>query len=72
VNAYRRRRAKPRTGTPGPRNQDGGSGSSPAGASEKYDLSDEEREWVARTIARIGPLTRQDREFLILMLRKPG
>jgi hypothetical protein len=38
----------------------------------KYELSDDERELVARTLASLGPLTRKEREFLALMLRKPS
>jgi hypothetical protein len=36
----------------------------------EYELSDEDREWVARIVDSLGPLTREDREFLGLILRK--
>jgi hypothetical protein len=37
----------------------------------KYDLSDEDREWVARVVASLSPLTSEEREFLALILQKP-
>jgi len=36
----------------------------------EYELSDEDREWVARIVDSLGPLTQEDREFLGLILRK--
>jgi hypothetical protein len=56
-----RSRAHPRNSSTG-KNPDAG----------KYELSDDERELVARTLASLGPLTRKEREFLALMLRKPS
>jgi hypothetical protein len=38
----------------------------------KYELSDDDREWVARVVAALGPLTNEEREFLALILRKPA
>ena len=35
-----------------------------------YELSDEDREWVARIVDSLGPLTQEDREFLGMILRK--
>ncbi len=35
----------------------------------EYELSDEDREWVARIVGSLGPLTQEDREFLGLILR---
>lgn len=40
------------------------------GCSAGYELSDEDREWVARIVDSLGPLTQEDREFLGLILRK--
>jgi hypothetical protein len=36
----------------------------------KYDLSDDEREWVSRTVDSLGPLTEHDREFLGMILHR--
>jgi hypothetical protein len=35
----------------------------------KYDLSAEDREWVERTAASLGPLTDKQRDILALLLR---
>ena len=39
------------------------------GGDGKYDLSAEDREWVERTAARLGPLTDKQRDILGLLLR---
>jgi len=36
----------------------------------KYDLSADDREWVERTAASLGPLTDKQRDILGLLLRK--
>jgi hypothetical protein len=36
----------------------------------KYDLSADDREWVERTAAGLGPLTDKQRDILGLLLRK--
>jgi hypothetical protein len=41
-------------------------------AAGKYELSDDERELVERTVASIAPFTKEEREFLALMLRPPS
>jgi hypothetical protein len=40
------------------------------GGDGKYDLSAEDREWVERTAASLGPLTDKQRDILGLLLRK--
>lgn len=35
----------------------------------KYDLTDEEREWVVRTIDSLPPLSEEDREAIALLLQ---
>jgi hypothetical protein len=34
------------------------------------DLSDEDRKWIARTVASLGPLTQEDRDFLLKILHR--
>ena len=36
----------------------------------KYQLSDDDWQWVARTVDRLGPLTDRQRDILALLLRK--
>ncbi|MGH3189165.1 MAG: hypothetical protein ACRDPY_21820 [Streptosporangiaceae bacterium] len=43
---------------------------SPALADPKYQLSDDDREWVARTVDGLGPLTDRQRDMLALLLRQ--
>jgi hypothetical protein len=52
--------------------EDDGCGLSAAGRSGdgKYDLSADDREWVERTAASLGPLTDKQRDILGLLLRK--
>jgi hypothetical protein len=38
----------------------------------KYNLSDDDREWVARVVASLSPLTDEEREFLALIFQKPA
>ena len=40
------------------------------GGNGKYDLSADDREWVERTAASLGPLTDKQRDILGLLLRK--
>jgi len=40
------------------------------GGDGKYDLSPDDREWVERTAASLGPLTDKQRDILGLLLRK--
>ena len=40
------------------------------GGDGKYDLSADDREWVERTAASLGPLTDKQRDILGLLLRK--
>ena len=40
------------------------------GRDGKYDLSADDREWVERTAASLGPLTDKQRDILGLLLRK--
>jgi len=40
------------------------------GGNGKYDLSAEDREWVERTAASLGPLTDKQRDILGLLLRQ--
>jgi hypothetical protein len=40
------------------------------GCDGKYDLSADDREWVERTAASLGPLTDKQRDILGLLLRK--
>ncbi len=40
------------------------------GGEDKYDLSADDREWVERTAASLGPLTDKQRDILGLLLRK--
>jgi hypothetical protein len=40
------------------------------GGDDKYDLSADDREWVERTAASLGPLTDKQRDILGLLLRK--
>jgi hypothetical protein len=35
----------------------------------KYDLSEDDRQWVTRTVASLGPLTDRQRDILGLLLR---
>lgn len=44
----------------------------PAGDSDsegKYELCEDDREWVARTVSRLGPLTDRQRDTLARLLR---
>jgi hypothetical protein len=43
--------------------------SSPACVDPKYQLSDDDREWVARVVDGLGPLTERQRDMLALLLR---
>ena len=40
------------------------------GGDGKYDLSADDRDWVERTAASLGPLTDKQRDILGLLLRK--
>jgi hypothetical protein len=43
----------------------------PAWADPKYQLSDDDREWVARVVDGLGPPTQRQRDALGRLLRKP-
>jgi hypothetical protein len=40
------------------------------GGDGKYDLSADDREWVERTAASLGPLTDKQRDILSMLLRR--
>ncbi len=48
----------------------GGDGDGDGDGDGKYDLSADDREWVERTAASLGPLTDKQRDVLGLLLRK--
>jgi hypothetical protein len=63
------RRARPARQHPAPPRQRPAHGQPCAGRGEAYELTDEDREWIRRTAASLGPLTSRQRDLLGQLLR---
>jgi hypothetical protein len=61
-----RRTARPH---PAPPRQRPAHGKPCAGRGEAYELTDDDREWIRRTVDRLGPLTSRQRDLLGQLLR---
>ena len=62
--------ARMRRPTPPAADAAGGQPAAGRGGNGEYELSADDREWVERTAAGLGPLTDKQRDLLGLLLRK--